>query len=234
MAATAGDTVRGALRLIQALTRGETMPASDGEDGLLALNDLLHSWYADNVLVPSLTREELSLSVGKAEYTIGDGADLDTTRPMSISSLVVRDGGTDYYLDEIPQEWWAAIAIKDIKARPQQFYYEESYPNGTLRLDYEPDSAYPIFLSSYKPFSDFADLSDEMNLPPMYERALRFNLAMDLAPEYGREVPQTVAMQAEKALNDVRQRNFGNRPQEAEIDYSLTGRARKWDIRSDW
>lgn len=231
--ATAGDTVKGALRLIQALTRGESMSADDGADGLLALNDLVHSWYANDVLVPYLTRESLTLTQGKSEYTIGTGGDLNTTRPMSIASIVVRESGTDYYLDEIGQQWWAQIAIKDTESRPQRFYYEEGYPTGTLRFDYEPDQAYTMYVSSYKPFSDFTDLASTVDLPPMYEKALRFNLAMDLAPEYGREVSQTVAMQARDSLDAIKQRNFANRPQEAEIDYSLAGRARKWDIRSD-
>lgn len=231
--ATAGDTVKGALRLIQALTRGESMDSADGAEGLQALNDLVHSWYANDVLVPYLTREELALTQGKSEYTIGTGADLDTTRPLSIASIVLRDSGTDYILDEIGQHWWSQLPIKDTESRPRQYYYEEGYPFGTIRFDYEPDHAYPIFVTSYKPFSDFTDLADTIDLPPMYERALRFNLAMDLAPEYGREVPQTVAIQAQKALDDIRQRNFANRPREAEIDYSLTGRGRAYDIRSD-
>lgn len=231
--ATAGDTVKGALRLIQGLTRGESMPAEDGAEGLQALNDLIHSWYADNVLVPYLTREQLTLTQGKSDYSIGSGADLDTARPMSIESVVLRDSGTDYYLREIAQDWWAEIPIKDIESRPMRYYYEEGYPTGTLYFDYEPDSAYTVFVTSYKPFSDFTSLSDTLSLPPMYERALRYNLAVELAPEYGREAPQTVVAQATKSLNDIRQRNFANRPQESEIDYSLTGRQRKWDIRSD-
>jgi hypothetical protein len=232
--ATAGDIVRRALRLNSVLTRGETLAAEDGEEGLQALNELLHSWYANNILVPSLTREQVTLTTGKAQYTIGSGADLDTARPLTITTIVIRDSGTDYELREISQRWWSQISVKNEKERPDRFYYEESYPNGNLYLDSQPDQNYTAFITSYKGHSDFSSLSTSLGLPPLYERALAFNLAVDMAPEYGKEVSQTVLNQARQSKLYVIQRHAQNRPVEASMDYSLThGGADQYDIRSD-
>lgn len=231
--ATAGDLVKRSLRLISQLTQGETLSAEDGEQGLIALNDLVHSWYADNVLVPFITREELTLTSGKSEYTIGDGAELDTDRPMSIASIIIRDGDRDFWLREISQRWWSQIPVKLETQRPDRFYYEEGWPNGTLRFDTEPDQNYTMFITSYKPFSDLSSLASTIVLPPMYEKALAFNLGIDLAPEYGIEAPQAVLMEAQWSKNAIVQRNLANRPVEMGMDYSLTNGGRSYDIRSD-
>jgi len=232
--ATANEIIKGALRLNQALTRGENLPAEDAQEALIALNDLLHSMYADNSLVPFLTREQLTLTVGKSEYTIGSGGDFSTTRPMSIATIVLRDTDTDFYIEELSQQWWAALDVKGDKTRPQQFYYEEGYPTGTIYFDHAPDQAYTMYLTSYKPHTEFTQLADTVNLPPMYEKYLRFQLAADLAPEYGMEAPQTVLRQAQRARLAIVQRNMGNRPSEMQVDDALTaGGSAGYDIRSD-
>lgn len=232
--ATAGDLVKRSLRLLSVLTRGEVAASEDMNEALIALNDLMHSMYADNTLVPSLTREQLTLTQGKASYTIGSGADLDTTRPMSIASLVLRDGDTDYWLDEMPQSEFARIAVKDYQVRPDRFYYEEGWPSGTIYLDSEPDKAYTVFLTAYKPHTDLANLTTTVDLPPMYEKYLAFQGAAELAPEYGMEPPQGVVREAQRARLAIIQRNVGNRPAELMVDQALRdGGGRKYDIRSD-
>lgn len=233
--ATAGDLVKRSLRLISVLTRGETMSAEDGAEGLEALNTLVHSWYADDLLVSSLTRESVTLTQGKSSYTIGDGADLDTTRPMAIETIVLREsGGTDYYLDEMTQRYFARLSVKDYSIRPNQFYYEEGWPSGTIYFDSAPDKAYTTYITSYKPFSDLSSLASTVSLPPMYQKGLAFALAEDLAPEYGMEVPQTVARQAQASRLAIKHRNMGNRPVQSRVDTGLMrGGGRKFDIRSD-
>lgn len=49
----------------------------------------------------------------------------------------------------------------------------------------------------------FDTATQEYDLPPAYERALVFNLAQDLCPDYGKPVPRSVELTAAEALRDL-------------------------------
>ena len=53
------------------------------------------------------------------------------------------------------------------------------------------------------PFEDFDSAADNPDFPVEWHEALQFNLAMRLAPEYGRQTPQEVAMIAAMSLEDA-------------------------------
>lgn len=54
----------------------------------------------------------------------------------------------------------------------------------------------------------FAALTTEYTLPPGYERALVFTLAEEVAADYEREIPPTVARNAAAARRILKRANF--------------------------
>jgi hypothetical protein len=54
-----------------------------------------------------------------------------------------------------------------------------------LHLNPVPSAADTLVLYTWQQLSRFAATSDTFDLPPGYARAIRYNLALELAPEYG-------------------------------------------------
>ena len=74
------------------------------------------------------------------------------------------------------------------------------------------------------PLTEFADLSTAYTFPPGYERAIRSNLAVELAPFYGIPVSPDLRNQASSAMLRIKRANV--RIREVPIDPSLTRRSR--------
>jgi len=175
--------IEGAIRLLKG-PKYVAAPAELGA-GFTALNDLIASWSAAKILVPAIIPENFSLVVGTGSYTIGSSGDFDTVRPTKIlEGIYIRDSGNiDHPVTLITREHFRAFAKKDNNARPNQLYYEPSYPLGTIYLNTEPTDVESIYFDSLKPITEITDISTTLNLPPEYRKALRYNLALELAPE---------------------------------------------------
>ena len=68
-------------------------------------------------------------------------------------------------------------------------------------------------------------------LPPGYERAIKFNLAEELAPEYGTELlPGAIKIANESKKNVIR---INSQPVVAQIDPGITGTGDRYNIYGD-
>lgn len=210
--------IKSSLRLFGGIRRGFTPKAEDMNEGLEALNMLIGSWSAEKLIIPWRTQESFTPSAAAASFTIGSGGDFDTTRPMSISDVFLRDsGGTDYPVTRMTQDQYNNIADKDITALPRQYWYRPEYPLGVLVFDSVLDTTYDVHISSFKPLSQIATLTTALSLPDEYLAALKFNLAPMLAPEYGKDVSQSVMFWADDTKKTIENLNASNRVPESEI-----------------
>lgn len=213
--ATAGDLIKGSLRLLGAIATGETPASAELADGLVTLNDMLESWSTENLIVYYKPREEFTLTANDGAYTIGSGGDFDTSRPLEIIKASIEDQSQSPTL-EIPiqvitLEQWARIAQKDMTAtHPQKIYLDDNFASGlaTIQLWPVPTAANKLVLYSRKPLTAFASTATTVTLPPGYSRALKYNLAIDLAAEYSMEPPASVVAIAERSLANIKRRNI--------------------------
>jgi hypothetical protein len=206
--ATALDLVKGAMRLVGVLAEGETPEAEDANIVLSALNAMLDSWNLESLLIYHIQDEAFPVSAGVGEYGIGTGQTFNTTRPVSIESAFIRDGsGNDHPLTVFEFDRWDDIPDKDAVGRPDALSYEPSYPYGQIKLWPAPSAADTLHIRTFKPLSNSLTLATQLAIPTGYERAIRFNLAVEIAPEFEREASPTVQRVAIDTLRAIKTRN---------------------------
>lgn len=201
--ATARKIIKSAMRRAGILTGNENPTAEEAADGLEMLNDMLASWSNDSMVIYARTLENFPVSGGVASYTIGPGATFDTVRPVKIVSAFIRIGTLDYPLQIINDETYADIGMKSINGIPQALNFDNNYPVVTIKLYGPPDASYTLFLLSEKQLTQFT-LDDNVDLPPGWRRALIYNLALELAPEYGQPASQEVVSVARESKGEIR------------------------------
>ena len=219
---TALNIIEGAARLIGVLNKGENLPADDAADGLVSLNDLLSSWSNDSLLCYVRTEESFPLVGGTNSYTIGVGQTFNTIKPIKILEAQIRDsGGIDYPVLVIGDEEYQNIALKSQQEPyPQYLNYNNGHPYGTISLYGTPSTNYTIRLLSEKALTSFPQTSTAVDLPSGWNRALRFNLAIEMAPEFGSKVDPLVVMGAKESKGYIKTAVLKNRPILAPIQHA--------------
>lgn len=199
------DTINGHLRLLEELGAGETASAEDAADALYSLNSMLSSWSIEGDLVFTETTDTKTLVAGTGSYTIGTGGTINTTRPARLKYVTVDYAG-DSELLEMTQEQYIAIPDKTTQGVPTSYYYDGNYPLGNLYLYPVPDAAYTMKLYSEKPISEYSAVTDTLVAPEGWERAFRYNLAVERAPEYGKApsaIVLSIAIQSKNAIRNA-------------------------------
>ncbi len=231
--ATALGIIKRSMRLIGALGSGETPTAEEESDGLDALNGLLDSWWNDSLAVYQIAKGTYTWASGQATRTIGSGGDFDTTRPVRIDSAEQTLNSIDYHIDLISNRQYQGIPDKTTQSTIARYLYSDSgNPLTTLYIWPVPSANMTLNLYTWTQIESFATGGETVVLPPGYRRALEYNLAVDIAPEYQRDGPPLVFGTAANAMrvirrNNVRIPNMKNEP-------AMIGRptAYTWDWRT--
>lgn len=96
------------------------------------------------------------------------------------------------------------LANKASKGPAIQFYYDPQLTNGVLHVWQACDNVQTrIRMTVKRPVQDFDSVADDADFPQEWLRALKFNLAVEIAPEYGKEPSRTVIVRAEETKQDV-------------------------------
>lgn len=205
---TSYDIIASSLRMLGVVASEESLSAAEAADGLAALNDLVHSWGVASMLSVSWPQVSKALTAGKVSYTIGSGGEIDTVRPSGILSAYITYGGVDYPLQSMSFVEYQNLAVKTSTGIPEVIVYSPGSPLATLLLYPVPSAAgMTLVIDKIAPITDLT-LHDDLPYPPEYNRALRYNLAVDLAPEYGVDVPPAVAMVARQSKSAVARNNL--------------------------
>lgn len=208
---TIRDVVTRSLKLIEEVGAGETASSESAFDGLNSLITMIDSWSIQNQLVFTETRESFSLTSGDGDYSIGSGANFNTTRPIEIIAAFIRIDGTDYSLELIGAGQYSEIPDKSAQAMPNVMYFDGNYPNANILLHPVPNQSMTLHIYSKKPLSNFTSLDDTLSAPVGYERAFIYNLAIEIAPEYGKQASPSViqiageskiAIESANSIND--------------------------------
>lgn len=166
------------------------------------------------------------------EYiSVEDGNNV-AQRPILLDdSTYFRDPSTNvsYGIKFINQLQYNNIAVKTVTSTyPQVMFVNNTFPNITMAVYPVPSRTLEFHFISVQKLLDPASLSTEILMPPGYLRAFRYNLAMEIAPEYGLEPsPQVrrIAMYSKRNLKRI------NNPRDVmAMPYSLMARRNRYNI----
>ena len=217
--ATAQTIINRAMRLIGALESGESPSADETTDVLAALNAMLDSWRNDSLVVYQIADLTHTLAPGEGAYTIGASGDINQTRPNKIESARVTLNSLDYPVTVIGKSSYDALHDKTTQGTPDALYYDPAYPLGTILLNPVPDAAYTLTIGVLSPLGSLATAGASVALPAGYERALAYNLAIEIAPEFQLSASAEVAKIAAESLASIKRTNSAARPIVARLDY---------------
>lgn len=193
---------------------GQTPEAEDTNDAFSDLNMMLGQWSRRRYLVFHLV-DVAKVSTGAASYTVGPGGDFNVSRPDRIESAYFRSlqqaapNRPDYPLTVLTaMEDYAAIGLKSIVGFPQRVFLDTAYPLTTLYVWPIPTAGlYEIHLLLKADLPGFTTLTQDINLPPEYQEAILYNLAVRLGASYKMPADPVVMAIAKSSLSTIRNSN---------------------------
>jgi hypothetical protein len=153
-------------------------------------------------------------------------------RPVLIDdSTYFRDPQTNisYGIKQVNQQQYNGIAVKTVTSTyPQIMWVNMTYPDILITVYPVPLRTLEFHIVSVSPLGDFATLATTLSFPPGYLRAFRYNLACEIAPEFGVEPSpqvQRIAMYSKRNLKRI------NNPDDLmSLPYSIVGTRQRYNV----
>jgi hypothetical protein len=229
---TAGEQINGALRLLGVLAEGETPSSETSQDALMALNQMIDSWNTERLAVFSTQDQIFSWPPGAISRTMGPSGNFVGNRPVQLDdSTYFRDpaSGISYGIKFINQQQYDGIAVKTVTSTyPQVMFINMTYPDIEMYVYPVPTKVLEFHFISVEELTQPANLATTLAFPPGYLRAFRYNLACEIAPEFGVEPSpqvQRVAMYSKRNLKRI------NNPDDLmALPYSIVGTRQRFNI----
>lgn len=207
---TVSELIHSSMRLIGAIASGETMETAELNDAFVSLNQMISSWNTEGLSLAGRRRLTVNITININQYILQE-------RPIHIDAASVATQMRDCPLEIVDAAGWEAIAEKNMLAvEIKKLWCDYSGPTPSVFIWPSPRAAGLLELIVFDPILPFTDVNQTVNLPPGYEAALRFTLAMNLAPEYGRPVDQLVAAEAQNFKASLVQLNASNHARTAQ------------------
>ncbi len=124
-------------------------------------------------------------------------------RPYDIATAVLRDTrGNDVPMDSsVLLEDYEALPTKSVEGTPCGIYFEAQRTNAQLYLDCAPIDRTQVIRMAYRSYvEDSTALTDDIDFPSEWYRALAAQLAIDLCPAFRRAVTPEMKLKRDEAL----------------------------------
>lgn len=228
--ATAGDQINRALRLLGVLAEGETASADTSNDALTSLNQMIDSWNTERLSVFRTQDQVFTWPSSQSTRTLGPSGNFVGDRPVQVlDSTYFIYNGVSYNVKIVNEDQYNDIAVKTITSTfPQILWVNMAYPDITMKVYPVPTAPTEWHFISIKELTQPALLDTELYFPPGYLRAFTYNLACEIAPEYGvdpaRQI-QRIAMTSKRNLKRI------NNPNDVmSMPYSLIATRRNYNV----
>jgi len=212
--ASAGEIINGSLRLIGALAEGEVPSAETSADALMAMNQMIDSWNTERLMIYNTIDQTFTWPSDQITQTLGPTGDFVGLRPVALDdSTYYRDAstGVSYGIKFINQQQYDGIAVKTVTSTyPQVMWINMEYPDIAMTIYPKPTRALEWHFISVQELAQPATLATELAFPPGYLRAFRYNLAREIAAEFGIEPPRTVSQIANVSKRNLKSQNNPN------------------------
>ena len=232
MSTTAGDQINGALRLIGQLAEGETPSSETSADALMAMNQMLDSWSSERLSVFSTQDQQFTWAPNLISRTLGPTGNFVGNRPVLLDdSTYFRDPSNNisFGIKIINQQQYDGIAVKTVTSTyPQVLWINMDMPNVSMYIYPVPTKALEWHFISVTELVEPATLATVLVIPPGYLRAFRFNLACEIAAEFGVEPPASVQRIAMTSKRNIKRIN--NPDDVMSLPYSIVATRQRFNI----
>jgi hypothetical protein len=229
---TAGDQINGALRLLGVLAEGETPSAATSQDALFALNQMIDSWGTEKLSTFTTQEQVFSWLPGFISRTLGPSGDFVGDRPVLMDDatyFVDASTGISYGIKLINQQQYDGIAVKNVTSTfPQVMWINTNYPNIDMHVYPVPTKVLEWHFISAAQLTQPATIATPLYFPPGYMRAFRYNLACEIAPEFGVEPSGTVGRIAMASKRNLKRIN--NPDDIMSIPYAIVSTRQRFNI----
>jgi hypothetical protein len=192
------------MRLIGAIAAGEILETAELNDAFVSLNQMLFSWNSEGASLYARKRGLIPMQPNVNIYVLQE-------RPIRIESASVTVQGIDCPLEIVDSTGWEAITEKgQLAIIARKLFCDYLYPAASVYIWPSPRLGATLEIWIYGAIAGFSSLDQAINLPDGYEAGLRWNLALNLAPEYGRPIDQAVAALAQNFKASLVQLNAQN------------------------
>ena len=230
--ASAGDLINGALRLLGVLAEGETPSAETSADALTAMNQMIDSWNSERLSIFNTQDQTFTWPADTITRTLGPTGDFVGNRPVLLDDATYyRDPTTNvsFGIKFINQQQYDGIAVKTVTSTyPQVIWVNMTFPNITMTIYPKPTRALEWHFISVQELTQPATLATDILLPPGYLRAFRYNLACELAPEFGVEPSRQVQRIAMVSKRNIKRIN--NPDDIMSLPYSLVATRQRFNV----
>ena len=230
--ATAGETINGSLRLLGVLAEGETPSAETSQDALRAMDQMIDSWNTERLAVYATQDQVFTWPAATLSRTLGPTGDFVGNRPILLDDATYfkdPSTGVSYGIKMINQQQYDGIAVKTVSSTfPQVIFTNMTYPDIEMFIYPRPTRDLEWHFISVEELTQPATLVTNLTFPPGYLRAFRYNLACELAPEFGVEPSpqvQRIAMYSKRNLKRI------NNPDDImSMPYSIIATRQRYNI----
>lgn len=222
---TAREVITYALKKINVLGLGQSVPAADAEDARLALNMMLKSWQQRGPHLWKKTEGTITLLNATASYNLAA-----TLNPLRIIDLRYRDTtGRDMPMEEIERSEYFDLPDKASAGIPTTWYFDPQRGAPTVY-------AWPVkatittetLQATYqKRTDDIDDLDNDIDVPQEWLETVGYNLAARLLDDHaiGGEIASRIIARAEQLHLEAK--DF-DRESTITFDPSGYGRGSSW------
>jgi len=209
---TAAELIDGSLRLLGVLAEGETPSAAVMQDSIMAMNQMIQSWDTERLSVFSTQDQVFTWPANVLSRTLGPTGDFVGNRPIEIDDATYfkdPSSGLSFGVKLINQQQYDGIAFKTVTSTyPQVLWVNNTFPNIEMYVYPVPIKALEWHIISVQTLDEVSSVATDIYFPPGYLRAFRYNLACELAPEFGVEPSPQVQRIAMTSKRNIKRINF--------------------------
>jgi hypothetical protein len=197
----------------------------------MAMQQMIESWNTERLSVFCTQDQVFTWPSGLLSRTLGPSGDFVGLRPVLFddSTYFKAPNGVSYGVKFINQQQYNGIAVKTVTSTyPQVIFVNMTYPNAEMFIYPRPTQDVEWHFVSVQKLNDPATLSTDLFFPPGYLRAFAYNLAMEIAPEFGVEPSPQVMRIAMTSKRDLKRIN--NPDDIMSLPYAIVASRQRFNI----
>jgi hypothetical protein len=182
------------------------------QDSIMAINQMIQSWDTERLSVFSTQDQVFTWPANVISRTLGPTGDFVGNRPIEVDDATYfkdPSSGLSFGVKLINQQQYDGIAFKTVTSTyPQVLWVNNTFPNIEMTIYPVPIKALEWHIVSVETLNEVSSVATDMYFPPGYLRAFRYNLACELAPEFGIEPSPQVQRIAMTSKRNLKRINF--------------------------